>query len=197
VNGFDRRTAGRRSDTLDKVSNGAVVALLAWPVASTLIDVGASRGAFVDTLIIGQAVLVNVAVNQAVKVGVQRPRPMVYELAAEDPLLDKNDNYLSFYSSHTSVVVAAGVSYARTFALRHPQSRYRWLVFAAAVGGGATVGSLRVLSGRHFPTDVITGAAAGSGIGLLIPQLHRRGTAAGLTIVPTRSGAFVSVQRWF
>ena len=144
-----------------------------------------------------QAVLVNVALNQAVKVAADRPRPLVYGLAADDPLLDKNDNYLSFYSAHTSVVFAAGISYAKTFALRHPQSRYRWLVFAAAVGGGATVGSLRVLSGRHFPTDVIAGAAAGTSMGLLIPQLHRRGTTTGVSIVPTRSGAFVSVQRWY
>jgi membrane-associated phospholipid phosphatase len=37
----------------------------------------------------------------------------------------------------------------------------------------ATVGTLRVLSGKHFPTDVLTGAVVGSALGWLIPELHR------------------------
>jgi membrane-associated phospholipid phosphatase len=195
VNGFDRGAAGRRSDSLDKVSTGAVVASVVWPAASILFDSETSRDALIDGLITGQAVLVNVAVNQVVKVSAQRPRPLVYGLAAGDPLIQKSDNYLSFYSQHTSVVFAAGISYARTFALRHPQSRYRWLIYSAAAGGGTAVAAMRVLSGRHFPTDVLMGAASGTGTGLLIPWLHRRrSTTSTLFIVPTRSGAMLSLR---
>jgi len=194
VNGFDRSTTTRRSDTLDKVSNGAVLGSLAWPAAAMFFDSGSRKDAIVDGLITTEAVLTNVAVNQMVKIGVHRPRPLLYGLAADDPQLQQNDNYLSFYSLHTSVVFAAGMSYATTFALRHPRSRYRWLVYTAAAGSGAAVGTLRILSGRHFPTDALTGAAAGTSMGLLIPRLHRKGSITGLSVVPTRSGAALLLQ---
>jgi membrane-associated phospholipid phosphatase len=31
----------------------------------------------------------------------------------------------------------------------------------------------RVRGGAHFPTDVIAGAIAGAGIGIIVPHLHR------------------------
>ena len=31
----------------------------------------------------------------------------------------------------------------------------------------------RVRAGAHFPTDVIAGAFAGAGIGVVVPHLHR------------------------
>ena len=194
VDGLDRSTAGRKNDGIDKVSTAAVIGAVAWPYAAMFTDKRTWSDAIVDGFVTGQAILVNVAFNQVIKFSAHRPRPMIYGLPTEDDLVKKPDNYFSFYSEHTSVVFAAGVSYATTFALRHPQSPYRWLVYTAAIGGGATVGSLRVLAGRHFPTDVMTGAAAGTSFGLLIPKLHRKGPIAGISIVPTRDGAALSVR---
>ena len=31
----------------------------------------------------------------------------------------------------------------------------------------------RVRAGDHFPTDVIAGAIAGAGVGIIVPHLHR------------------------
>ncbi len=194
VNAFDRGTAGRRNDTIDKISTGAVAAAVGWPVAAMFLDANTSKGALVDGLVTGQAVLVNVAINQMVKYGVHRPRPFVYSLKPDDDLLKEDDTYYSFYSQHTSVVFAAGISYTRTYALRHPRSRRRWVVYTAVIGGGSAVGSMRVLAGRHFPTDVLTGGAVGTSMGLLIPWLHRKSTVPGLTVVPVPSGAAVSLQ---
>ncbi len=192
VNGLDRGTATRRNDTIDKVSTGAAAAALGWPFAAIFLDAKTSKDAITDGLVTGQAVLVDVAINQMVKYAVHRPRPFIYGIQSGSELT-KNDNYYSFYSQHTSIVFAAGISYARTYALRHPTSRRRWLVYTAAVGGGSAVASMRVLAGRHFPTDVMAGAAAGTGIGLLIPRLHHKG-APGLTMVPVPSGAAVSLR---
>jgi undecaprenyl-diphosphatase len=30
-----------------------------------------------------------------------------------------------------------------------------------------------VRAGKHFPTDVLAGAVAGAGIGIIVPHLHR------------------------
>jgi membrane-associated phospholipid phosphatase len=194
VNGFDRGTTTRNSDTIDKISTGAAVAAAGWPVAAIFLGAGKSKGTLTDALVTGQAVVLNVALNQWIKLAVHRPRPFVYSLTDGNELLNENGSYYSFYSQHTSVAFAAGISYARTYALRHPTSGRRWLVYIAAIGGASAVGSMRVLAGRHFPTDVMTGAAAGVGMGLLVPWLHQKGTIPNLTAVPVPSGAAVSLR---
>src|SRR5215510_6590609 len=135
VNGFDRGIAGRRNDTIDAVSYGAAAAAVGWPFAAMFLDASASKDALIDGLVTGQAVLMNVAVNQWVKYGVHRTRPFVYNLPEGDKLRGKDGSYYSFYSAHTSIAFAAGISYARTYALRHPKSRRRWLVYTAAIAG--------------------------------------------------------------
>ena len=53
----------------------------------------------------------------------------------------------------------------------------------------------RVRAGAHFPTDVLGGAMAGAGDGLLVPHLHREDTVkqravwVGYTPVHTQGGA--------
>jgi len=37
----------------------------------------------------------------------------------------------------------------------------------------STIGYLRYKSGKHFPTDILTGALIGSAIGYFIPFIHR------------------------
>lgn len=194
VNALDRGTAGRRSISLNHASNIAVSLAVALPAALILVDSRTGGGALADGLVTGEAVLVNLALNQLMKVAVQRPRPLVYGLEAGDSEIKKSGNYLSFYSQHTSMTFAAGLSYARTFALRHPQSPRRWLVYTAAVASGVTVGTLRVLSGKHFPTDVVTGAVAGGAIGMLVPWLHPKRNSTLITFSPVRSGAMLSLR---
>jgi membrane-associated phospholipid phosphatase len=38
--------------------------------------------------------------------------------------------------------------------------------------GAVAVGALRVAAAQHFPTDVVSGAALGAGIGWLVPTIH-------------------------
>ena len=67
-----------------------------------------------------------------------------------------------------------GMAYATTFSLRHPDSPYRPLIYGAVIAGGATTGLFRILAGKHFPTDVLVGAVAGTAVGITVPLLHRR-----------------------
>src|ERR1019366_7766200 len=93
------------------------------------------------------------------------------------------DDYLSFYSNHTSTVFAAGISYARTYQLRHPNSPTTPWLYAGTVVVGGVIGSLRVFSGRHFPSDVLVGALVGSAIGWMVPTLHKA-DGLGVTLIP-------------
>ena len=71
------------------------------------------------------------------------------------------------------MAVATGVLFAR----RHPASGWRWAVWAGALALAGATAALRVAAGRHFFTDVVVGAAAGSAVGFGLPYLHLRGEA--------------------
>lgn len=192
VNGFDRLAVGHDSATARTTSDILVGSLAALPFALDALDAWRSGGDFhafaADAVVMGQAILVSGAINQMVKLAIRRPRPLTYDQPADTPGLRTPDNYLSFYSAHTSTAFAATMAYATTFALRHPDSAWRPFIYGAAGVTGGTVALLRVLGGNHFPTDVLAGAMTGAAIGLTLPRLHRRRDAA-LVVAPISGGA--------
>jgi membrane-associated phospholipid phosphatase len=109
------------------------------------------------------------AATELLKVGVHRSRPALYR--ADAPAAAGNaDSRLSFPSGHTSLAFATATAYT-TLALRQhlPHAgRNAVLLYAAATA----VGALRVAGGKHFPTDVLAGAALGSGIGWATAHFH-------------------------
>jgi membrane-associated phospholipid phosphatase len=84
----------------------------------------------------------------------------------------------SFFSGHTSVAAAA----ATIVCLQHVQlqllgnSAADAAVCGAAAAAALSTGLLRVMSDRHYASDVIAGAAAGAGSALLVYNLHARRT---------------------
>jgi len=99
----------------------------------------------------------------------RRERPVLYTADAATAAADR-DNYKSMPSSHTALAFAAATSYfviAQRQKLPH-RERNALLLY----GGAVLVGTLRVVAGKHFPTDVLAGAALGTGIGWLVPTVH-------------------------
>jgi undecaprenyl-diphosphatase len=71
-----------------------------------------------------------------------------------------------------------------------------WLTLVGTVMLTSFVGYERVRAGEHFPTDVICGAVAGAGVGVLVPHLHRHDQEAPpvwIGIAPVQNGATVSL----
>lgn len=69
-------------------------------------------------------------------------------------------------------------AYSYLFMRRHPGSRLIVPVWLIAEALATTTAALRVAADKHFITDVLTGAAVGSALGLLIPYLHQRAQPA-------------------
>ena len=103
----------------------------------------------------------------------QRTRPFAYN---EDAPLEEKETQnarRSFYSGHASVAFAMAVFLSTVYSDFHPNSELKPFVWGVSLLAATTVGYLRYAAGRHFPTDIITGALVGSALGYFIPFIHR------------------------
>jgi len=109
------------------------------------------------------------ASTQWLKVIIARERPVLYTTDAPN-VADQRGVQQSFPSGHTSVAFAAATSYAVMAHRQRLPHRTRNTILLYA--GATLVGGLRVSAGKHFPTDVIGGAALGAGVGWLVATVH-------------------------
>ena len=115
----------------------------------------------------------------------------------EAPLAERQDpdGGLSFISGHVGVTAALTTSMFSTFWRREPDGAIPWVVLGTGTAATAVVATGRVLSGDHFPTDVLLGAALGGSMGFLIPALHD--TDMVLLATPADDGAtFAATMIW-
>jgi membrane-associated phospholipid phosphatase len=95
-----------------------------------------------------------------------------------------SDSQRSFFAGHTAATATASFFAAKVFSDFNPDSKARPYVWAAAAAVPAAVGYMRLRAGRHFLTDNLLGYGIGAGVGILIPQLHKKSNETGLAIQP-------------
>lgn len=122
-----------------------------------------------------------------------RMRPLVYnkDFPLNKRLESRNRN--SFYSGHTSCVATSSFFAAKIYIDYHPElGKKKFLIYSAALIPPVVVGTCRYKSGKHFPTDIITGFAVGASIGILTPHLHKN-KSYNPAIVPV-TGSFTGLS---
>ena len=178
ANAFDRRAAGNYNTTWQTVGDVTTgVTLVALPLS---LFVGESwRPALSDLVVVSEALLTSSAIQVITSYAVNRPRPRVYgETAPLDQRTDANAAR-SFFSGHVANGMAATFATVEALSrLRHPTLALVTLI--VGVTGTALIGVARVGAGGHFPSDVLIGAAVGSGVGIAIPALH----GVGMRVAP-------------
>jgi undecaprenyl-diphosphatase len=146
------------------------------PIFTSVREQSAQAG-LVDAIIYSETVAVTLALTNIVKIAVRRPRPQAYyDLAHQnDPnyFNTSTDSALSFFSGHSSLTGAIGATATYLAFARSPGSVRAWTTLVLATGLTSFVSVQRVRAGKHFPTDVLAGAFAGAGIGVIVPHLHR------------------------
>lgn len=174
---LDRRVLDNYAPAAAPTSDVLLYSSLAIPIVADLGDVlghrTGIRGWGKDVAVLVETATVNAALNSAVKFAIGRPRPFSYGLdgSGRDPTA--GDARLSFYSGHTSTTFAMATAYGYLFMARHPRSRWIAPVWLLGYAFAGTTGVLRVAAGKHFWSDVIVGAIAGTAVGLAIPAAHR------------------------
>jgi membrane-associated phospholipid phosphatase len=132
----------------------------------------ALRAAGADFVILLQVTLFNGLLTESFRLLVQRPRPFVYV----NPVVFGADpaNYTSFYSGHTSFTAAAATTLVLTLLGRAAPKLLLWTAGLVGTLLVLLTAIFRVLSGRHFPSDVIAGALGGIFVAAGVAFLHRQ-----------------------
>jgi membrane-associated phospholipid phosphatase len=176
VNAFDRLGLEFQSVSADFFSNllqnsvGVLAFLVPWLLIKRTPRISLKMNL---TLLVATAW--NGVLVEVVRALVQRPRPLVYR----SPLGDGANihQYTSFYSGHTSFVALALLL---TFlSLRdHQTGENRKLFMNLALLSyfalSGLTAALRVVGGRHYPTDTLAGFAFGSLVAFLSYRLLLR-----------------------
>ena len=176
---FSRKTA----DTVSNLWVAGVVPIYAIAGSFAFAGPHASDGVGLrNSLLVVESALLSLTVIQSGKFFIARKRPFVRygngtdgETPDEGKTYDVNDkdSHISFPSGHTALATSMAVSLAMLATLEESKAApYLWGGAAVASVGAAT---LRMMAEKHYFTDVAVGALVGTGVGILVPYLHRRG----------------------
>lgn len=174
INSFDRGACNYWNPKISDYSDYLLIGSILAP--ATLLG---SQKIKPDYQVVGlmyfETLIVSSALNQLSKAIFKRTRPYAYNQSIPDSFKLNNINMReSYYSGHTTISFTALIFMATVYDHYHPESEYTPYIWCAAIGMASTVGLFRIYSGKHFPTDVITGAVIGGLLGYYIPKLHEK-----------------------
>jgi len=173
ISNFDRNAIFNNSRTAGNVSDVLIYSAHAMPLL--FLSNKKSRSGALEIGVIGLEVLfLNSATTTLTKTLVKRTRPTVYNPLTDTDLESISSTRLSFFSGHTSGTAAMFFFSGKVFADHFPDSKWKPVVWSAAAIVPAVAAYTRVKSGKHFPTDVITGYTVGALFGILVPHFHKK-----------------------
>jgi len=140
-----------------------------------------------------ETIAVNLALTNIVKSSTSRIRPFIYNADVSTGRKIVRTAKRSFFSGHVSHTASLSFFTAKVFSDLHPDSAWKYAVWAGAIIAPALTGYFRYESGRHFPSDVIVGYAVGAAIGYFIPKLHRVIDKNDVSIVGAEGGMGIGI----
>ena len=188
VNKFDRFTAGNYDPDAKAFSNIPFYGSFAVPLVLLADKKVFDHGGKVFLLYAETMAITGTVYAMTVGL-VDRKRPLTYKNdAPENEELQKDRRSKnarnSFFAGHTAASASACFFTAKVFSDFNPDSKWKPVVWGAAAVVPAVVGYNRLKAGKHFLSDNLIGYALGTGIGILVPQLHKTGAMDGVSIVP-------------
>lgn len=110
--------------------------------------------------------------KELIKSTVTRYRPYTYYDDTKNSMLRDDDSSRSFVSGHSTMAFASASFLSKVYWDLHPDENSRYLVAGVSFAAAGAVGVLRILSGNHFFTDVLAGAALGTFAGWFVPRYY-------------------------
>jgi membrane-associated phospholipid phosphatase len=173
INGFDRFATSYYSPKLANISDAVVLTALASPALLLISPEVRNDWTTVGTMY-AETALLTAGLSNLTKGLFKRTRPYAYNPDAPMSERTEADARLSFFSGHTAIAFSSAVFLSKVYSDIYPDSKYIPYIWSGSLLVATSVGLLRMFSGKHFPTDVLTGAVFGSLIGWAIPELHKK-----------------------
>lgn len=174
---FDRAFMTGYSKGLDVTSTVMEVSMLAAPVALFGFSIPKEEW-FTVGVMYAESVLLANGIKEALKLSVHRTRPYMYYDGVPSDDLKSGRWQESFPSGHSTLCFTAAAFSTYVYAKYNPSGSGKYIVGGVSYGLAAATGILRIASGSHYLSDVLTGAAIGTVCGIGVPFLH--------TILPSK-----------
>ncbi|WP_074988327.1 phosphatase PAP2 family protein [Rufibacter roseus] len=173
VNSFDRFSTGYYSKNAKDLSDIPFYTSFALPLIFLADDQAVPQAPQIY-LLYAEAISLTGGLYALTAGLTNRKRPNVYgtDVPTEERLHKYATN--SFFGGHTAATATATFFTAKVFNDLHPNSSWKPVVWGAAAAVPAAVGYLRLKAGKHFLSDNLIGYAVGAGIGILVPELHKK-----------------------
>lgn len=169
VPAIDRPLMNKYSKKIDTVATFIQFGVLLSP--AILMTTNKSEWFTIGTMY-AESVIWAYGLKELGKLIVNRARPYMYFENYPEEKVSDYDWANSFPSGHTTLSFAGASFTSYVFSKYFPDSKWKWVVTSSTFAIATTTGVLRLLSGNHFLTDVISGAVIGTLCGFAIPFFH-------------------------
>jgi membrane-associated phospholipid phosphatase len=193
INGFDRSLMFPYNETVDIISNYGVYGLLVLPAVSVMWHRRDKNALLTYAIMYSEVFLLTFGTKELLKKLIIRFRPYMYETGL--PGGKEYDYYNSFPSGSSAYAFLGAAFLSAAFLQEYPASKLKLPVIIGSYALASGIASMRIISGSHFLSDVLTGVAIGSFYGWIIPFLHKKqSNETGLAINFTGNGLLVSLK---
>jgi membrane-associated phospholipid phosphatase len=192
VNMPDRGLMFPYNKLLDTISDYSVYALLLLPALSLAGNVKNAKTWLTYGVMYAEAFCLTFGTKDLLKNAIIRYRPYMYSGGIPDGMTA--DYYNSFPSGSTALAFLSAGFLSAAFSAEYPDSKWKIPVITGAYTLAAGVAACRIVSGSHFLTDVLAGAAIGSLYGWVIPALHKRQNGENSSFKFTGNGFIASLK---
>jgi undecaprenyl-diphosphatase len=168
INSFDRWSAFPYSKPADISSD--ILQYVSFLLPAVLFTTDTDQWITIGVMY-AEASLLSFGLKNMGKSLVNRYRPYNYFPGA--PEQEDNDFVKSHPSGHTTMAFTGAAFASYTFSQYFPDSPWKIPVIAGSYVLAGTTAALRIKSGSHFFSDVLSGAVIGTLSGFLIPYIHK------------------------
>ncbi len=170
---IDRPAINNFSTSAEISSDVFLYAAVAVPFTLYAFDASKGEELAIATML-AETALISQGITSILKASTNRYRPYNYNPAVSDAVKLGKTSKESFLSGHASFSAALTFFSATVLTDLHPHWTYKkHLTWGTAIALPAAISYMRYASGKHFPTDLLTGYALGAAVGMIVPRLHR------------------------
>lgn len=186
VNRFDRGVAGNYDEESERMSDMIFYGSIPLPLIVFALDPDIRKDYLQVSALYVEAMSVTGVMYTTSQQLNNRRRPYTYNTDLDLSVRTQGSGKNSFMSGHAALVGTATFLMAKVYDDYHPDSGFKWVLYAIAGASTYATAHLRVNAGQHFPTDAIVGSIIGMGNGFLIPHLHKNkdNTEKKLSVLP-------------